>query len=137
MCEIRNDNREIIKWTDKTETIISYFIQLYAIICENMGKIDKFLEKCTKNQIHRRLQQTNFHRRVWENYQTDYPTGQKQKHKKCPVQMIIQFTGIFYFAFEEQVLTSKHGKWTEPVTLIKKFQKIAQKNKTIDQANLG
>lgn len=49
MCEI-NDNREIIKWTDKTETIINYFIQLHANKCENMGKIDKFLEKCTKNQ---------------------------------------------------------------------------------------
>lgn len=51
--------------------------------------------------------------------------------------MNIQVTGIFYLAFEEQVLTSKHGKWIEPVTLTPKCQKIAQKNKTIDQANLG
>lgn len=98
----QNDFRELIIWTDKIKAIISYFFNSVLLSVKTWMK--SFSRKTCfikiDCKIHRKLQQTNFHR-IWENYQTDYPTRQKQNHKT--VSSSDDFTVKFYLAFEEQL----------------------------------
>lgn len=58
----------------------------------------------TDHKIERIKQQTDFHRRTWEYYQTNYSDGKYQKSS------LADFSEKFYLAFKDN-FTSEHGKW--------------------------
>lgn len=73
-----------------------------------LGEMDTFLEKCTlpkiDHEIDRKSYQTNFHRKIWENYQI-IPLGRNTKNIQLD-----DFTGTVYIAFKEQLFYFKAWK---------------------------